>query len=121
MPSSRRFLTVLVLELKYSGVAVRRLNPDEIQTGFELFWNCFHRFVTDEEGVALPPQSQGFLAVFGAEAAYADHAVRAAKAAAAISTWLREWAFKFSQTGREIPHFSIALHCGETVAMQIPG
>jgi serine/threonine protein kinase/class 3 adenylate cyclase len=121
MPSTRRFLTVLVLELNYSGAAVRRLNPEEIQTGFELFWNSFHRFVTDEEGVPLPPQSQEFIAVFGAETPYADHPVSAAKSAAAISIWLREWAFKFSQTGREIPHFSIALHCGETVAMQIPG
>jgi len=121
MPSTRRFLTVLVLELKYSGVAVQRLSPDEIQTGFELFWNSFYRFVADEEGLPLPPQSQEFIALFGAETPYADHAVRASKSAAAISIWLREWAFKFSQTGREIPHFSIALHCGETVAMQIPG
>ena len=121
MPSTRRFLTILVLELKFSGVAVQRLSPDEIQTGFELFWHSFYRFVTDEEGVPLPPQSQEFIALFGAETPYADHAIRAAKAAAAISSWLREWAFKFGQTGREIPHFSIAMHCGETVAMQIPG
>ena len=121
MPSTRRFLTILVLELKFSGVAVQRLSPDEIQTGFELFWNSFYRFVTDEEGVPLPPQSQEFIALFGAETPYADHAIRAAKAAAAISSWLREWTYKFGQTGREIPHFSVALHGGETVAMQIPG
>ncbi len=121
MPSTRRFLSVLVLELKYSGFAVQRLAPDEIQTGFELFWHSFYRFVSDEDGVPLPPQSQEFIALFGAETPYADHAVRASKAAAAISTWLREWAFKFSLTGREIPHFSIALHSGESVAMQIPG
>jgi len=120
MTTTRRFLTVLVLELKYAGKAVQRLNPDEIQTGFNLFWNSFQRFVTDEEGVPLPPQSNEFVAIFGAETPYSDHAVRAGKAAAAISTWLRERAFTFSQTGQEIPHFSIALHCGETVAMRIP-
>ena len=121
MPSIRRFLTVLVLELKYSGHAVERLAPDEIQTGFELFWNSFYRFVTDEGGVPLPPQCHELIALFGAETPYADHAIRAARATAAIYTWLREWSFKFSQTGQEIPHFSIALHCGEAVAMQIPG
>ena len=121
MTTTRRFLTVLVLELKYAGTAVQRLNPDKIQIGFDLFWNSFQRFVTDEEGVPLPPQSHEFVAIFGAETPYADHAMRAGKAAAAFSTWLREQAFTFSQIGQEIPHFSIALHCGETVAVRIPG
>ena len=119
--TTRRFISVLVLELKYLGAAVQRLKPAEIQTGFDLFWNSFHRFVTDEGGLPLPPQSQEFIAIFGVETSYSDHAVRAGKAAAAISTWLREQAASFSQSGLEIPHFSIALHCGESVAMRIPG
>lgn len=121
LTTTRRFLSVLVLELKYLGAAVQRLNPVEIQTGFDLFWNGFHRFVTDEGGLPLPPQSQEFIAVFGVETSYLDHAVRAGKAASAISTWLSEQASSFSQSGLEIPHFSIALHCGESVAMRIPG
>ena len=121
MTTTRRFLSVLVLELKYLGAAVQRLNPTEIQTGFDLFWNGFHRFVTDEGGLPLPPQSQEFIAIFGVDASYSDHAVRAGKAASTISTWLSEQASSFSQSGLEIPHFSIALHCGESVAIRIPG
>lgn len=119
--TGRPLVSVIALRVQYSGSALDRLEPTEVQTGYELLWNAFLHFAKARNALVLPPHGEEFVALFGIPEELPDHAFRALHTSMQLAAWLGEWRTRFVETGNEIPHFSLGLHSGETVAVRIPG
>ncbi|GAB4173778.1 MAG: hypothetical protein Fur0032_13430 [Terrimicrobiaceae bacterium] len=117
----RRYLTVSVGRLRDGDGLADRLPPVEAR----LMVDCFHEEAGDailESGCTVASgNSDGVLGIFGAPRLFADHPLRAVRAACETARKLNALHAGFHRQGKELPPFACGLWTGDTLVGSLGG